>query len=168
MERSSTGKKATTRRVKAKECETLALRLCGTAHQASFLTSPVHFVPGACLKVLLCGFSAHASMHFAVYFPTAVGAAGRRTRATPHFKVRILITASIRKGTCSQRSKSTTDKHVCMLFFFIRRCLEVKARGRTGKDSACPFPVSAPLCGAFSYAPVVNSACSTSRQVCYL
>ena len=51
-------------------------------------------------------------------------------------------------------------------FFFIRRCLEVEARRCRGKDIACPFPVSAPLCGASSYAPVVNNACSTRRQVC--
>ena len=55
-----------------------------------------------------------------------------------------------------------------LLFFFMRRCLEVKARGCREKDKACPFPVSAPPCGAFSNAPVVNKVCSTRRQVCYL
>ena len=76
--------------------------------------------------------------------------AARKTFATN--KVRILITASIRKGTCIKRQKRTTDKG-CACFFFIRRRLEVKARGCRGKNSACLFPVSAPPCGAFSNAP---------------
>ena len=61
--------------------------------------------------------------------------------------------SSIRKGTCIKRQKRTTDKGCACFIFFIRRCLEVKARNCRGKDSACPFSVSAPPCGAFSNAP---------------
>ena len=42
---------------------------------------------------------------------------------------------------------------VRLLFFFMRRCLEVKARGCREKDNHCSFPVPAPPCGAFSNAP---------------
>ena len=67
--------------------------------------------------------------------------------------VRILITASIRKGTCSQDKRGRPTNMCARPFFFIRRCLEVEA-GRCGrKDITCPFLVSAPLCGASSYAP---------------
>ena len=67
-----------------------------------------------------------------------------------------------------QETKENDRQRVRSLFLFIRRCLEVKARGCRGKDSACPFPVSAPPCGAFSNAPAVNRACSTKRQVYHL
>ena len=67
--------------------------------------------------------------------------------------VRILITASIQKGTCSQDKRGRPTNMCARPFFFIRRCLEVEARRCRRKDIACPFPVSAPLCGASSYAP---------------
>ena len=52
-----------------------------------------------------------------------------------------------------QKTKEYDRQKVRLLFFFIWRCLEVKARGCREKDSACPFPASAPPCGAFSNAP---------------
>ena len=52
-----------------------------------------------------------------------------------------------------QKTKEYDRQKVRLHFFFIRRCLEVKARGSREKDSACPFPVSAPPCGAFPNAP---------------
>ena len=52
------------------------------------------------------------------------------------------------QGNTHQETKENDRQRVRSLFF-LRRCLEVKARGCRGKDSACPFPVSAP-CGAFS------------------
>ena len=38
--------------------------------------------------------------------------------SSSHSRVRILITASICKGTCSKRQKSTTDKRCACSFFF--------------------------------------------------
>ena len=52
-----------------------------------------------------------------------------------------------------QETKENDRHRVRSLFLFLRRCLEVKARRFREKDSACPFPVSAPPCGAFSNAP---------------
>ena len=52
-----------------------------------------------------------------------------------------------------QKTKEYDRQMVRLLFFFLRRCLEDKARGCREKDNACPFPVPAPLRGAFSNAP---------------
>ena len=51
-----------------------------------------------------------------------------------------------------QKTKEYDRQKVRLLFFFIRRCLEV-ARGAGRKTMRVLSPVSAPPCGAFSNAP---------------
>ena len=79
----------------------------------------------------------------------------------------------VRLSLQSEREHAAKDKRVrptnmCDALFLYKALLGSQGSGVQGEDSACPFPVSAPLCGAFSNAPVVNNACSTRRQVCYL